>query len=94
LPSVDGTLLEIFQYKNTCDRPTPLVNQPGYGHISFEVEDTHATYDAVIKAGGASLGEVRNFGTTEAPSFDVQLKKADVRVQLTRDREVQAANYI
>ena len=80
LPGVDGTFLEIFQYKNIHDRPTPLVNQPGYGHISFEVEDIHATYDSVIKAGGASLGEVRNFGTTEAPSFYVYARDPEGNV--------------
>ena len=80
LPGVDGPFLEIFQYKNTHDRPTPPVNQPGYGHISFEVEDIHAMYDAIIEAGGASLGEVANFGTAEAPSFYVYARDPEGNV--------------
>lgn len=80
LPGVDGTFLEIFQYKNTHDRPTPLVNQPGYGHISFEVEDIQATYDAAINAGGAPLGEVKNFGTEEAPLFYVYVRDPEGNV--------------
>ena len=80
LPGVESTFLEIFQYKNIHDRPNPLVNQPGYGHISFEVEDIHATYDAIIKAGGWSLGEVRNFGTEEAPAFYVYARDPEGNV--------------
>jgi len=80
LPGVDGTFLEIFQYKNTHDCPTPPVNQPGYGHISFEVEDIRAAYDAIIEAGGVSLGEIRNFGTEEAPSFYVYARDPEGNV--------------
>ena len=80
LPGVDGPFLEIFQYKNTYDRPTPPVNQPGYGHISFEVEDIHATFDAVIKAGGTSLGEITDFGTAEAPFLYVYVRDPEGNV--------------
>ena len=74
LPGVDGPFLEIFQYKNFQDRPTPSVNQPGYGHISFEVEDIHATFDTVIEAGGTPLGKITDLGTAEAPILCVYVR--------------------
>ena len=80
LPGVDGPFLEIFEYKNVHDRPTPEVNQPGYGHISFEVEDIQATFDAVIEAGGASLGEITDFGTAEAPFLFVYVRDPEGNV--------------
>lgn len=74
LPGVDGVILEIFQYRNFQDRPTPAVNQPGYGHISFEVEDINATFDAVIEAGGTPLGQITNLGTSDAPVLCVYVR--------------------
>ncbi|MBT4626416.1 MAG: VOC family protein [Rhodospirillales bacterium] len=74
LPGVDAPFLEIFQYKDFHDRPTPEVNQPGYGHISFEVEDIRATCAAVIEAGGMSLGEITDVGTPEAPFVYVYVR--------------------
>ncbi len=80
LPGVDGPFLEIFEYKKAHDRPTPPVNQPGYGHISFEVEDIHATLEAVIEAGGTPLGEVTDFGTAEAPFLYVYVRDPEGNV--------------
>jgi len=80
LPGVDGPFLEIFQYKNMQDRPTPSVNQPGYGHISFEVDDIHATFDAVIKSGGTPLGQITNLGTEEAPILCVYVRDPEGNV--------------
>ncbi len=74
LPGFDGPYLEIFEYKTAHDRPIPPVNQPGYGHISFEVEDIHATLDVVIEAGGMPLGEITDFGTAEAPFLYVYVR--------------------
>ena len=80
LPGIDGPFLEIFEYKDTDDRPTPPVNQPGYGHISFEVEDIHATYDAVIAAGGTPLGKITDFGSPEAPFLYVYVRDPEGNV--------------
>ena len=80
LPGVDGAFLEIFQYKNIHDRPTPPVNQTGYGHISFEVEDIHATFNAVIEAGGTPLSEITDFGTAEAPYVYVYVRDPEGNV--------------
>jgi len=74
LPGVDGPFLEIHQYKNLQDRPMPPVNQSGYRHISFEVEDIRATFDAVIGAGGSPLGEITELGTSDAPCLCVYVR--------------------
>lgn len=80
LPGVDGLFLEIFQYKNIQDRPTPPVNQPGYGHISFEVEDIHATFDTIIEAGGTALGKIADLGTAQAPVLCVYVRDPEGNV--------------
>jgi catechol 2,3-dioxygenase-like lactoylglutathione lyase family enzyme len=80
LPGVDGPFLEIFQYKNIQDRPTPSVNQPGYGHISFEVENIHAAFDAVIEAGGTALGKITDLGTAETPILCVYVRDPEGNV--------------
>lgn len=54
----DGPTLEIFQYSATIERPSPAANQPGFGHIAFEVEDVKRTLDAVVVAGGRRVGEI------------------------------------
>lgn len=80
LPGVEGPFLEILQYKNIQDRPTPPVNQPGYGHMSFEVEDIRATFDAVVEAGGTPLGKITNLGTAETPILCVYVRDPEGNV--------------
>ncbi len=80
LPGANGPFLEIFQFKTIEDRPTPPVNQPGYGHICFEVDDIHATVAAVIEAGGSSLGQITKLGTAEAPVLCVYVRDPEGNV--------------
>jgi catechol 2,3-dioxygenase-like lactoylglutathione lyase family enzyme len=80
LPGADGPFLEIFQYKTFQDRPTPPVNQPGFGHISFAVDDINSTVDAVIGAGGSALGEITDLGTAEAPVLCVYVRDPEGNV--------------
>ena len=54
----DGPTLEVFQYSQNAEAPTPPANRVGFGHIAFEVDDVSATRDAVIAAGGAAVGTV------------------------------------
>ena len=63
LPGVggDGPFLEIFQYTEMYERPTPSVNQPGFGHIGFEVSDVEETLNTVLAAGGTRQGEIAAF---------------------------------
>jgi predicted enzyme related to lactoylglutathione lyase len=54
----DGPTLEIFQYNRQAKRPTTAINRPGFTHIAFAVDDVKAARDAVIAAGGRTVGEV------------------------------------
>lgn len=80
LPGIDGLFLEILQYRKILDRPVPSVNQPGYGHMAFEVEDIHATLDAVVEAGGMLLGEITDLGTAQAPVSCVYVRDPEGNV--------------
>jgi predicted enzyme related to lactoylglutathione lyase len=54
----DGPTLEIFSYDEMKSGPAPIVNEPGFGHIAFQVDDVSAAVDAVKAAGGGMVGEV------------------------------------
>ena len=54
----DGPTLEIFQYNRQEERPETAINRPGFAHIAFAVDDVEAARDAVIAAGGGSVGEI------------------------------------
>jgi predicted enzyme related to lactoylglutathione lyase len=54
----EGPTLEIFNYNILKDRPDVAVNRPGFGHIAFVVDDVPSAREAVIAAGGGSVGEV------------------------------------
>ncbi len=52
-----GPTLEIFEL--TPDFETSrAVQRRGYGHIAFEVPDVQSAQQAVIAAGGSSIGEI------------------------------------
>ena len=53
-----GPTLEIYQYRRHEERPKTAANRPGFGHIAFAVDDVKAMREAVIAAGGGTLGEV------------------------------------
>jgi predicted enzyme related to lactoylglutathione lyase len=53
-----GPTLEIFNYNSLEDKPATAVNRPGFGHIAFAVDDVRAAREAVLAAGGRSVGEV------------------------------------
>lgn len=74
LPDGEGPFLEILEYKNTHDRPQPRVNEPGFGHLSFEVKSIKATLTEVMKAGGKPLGEVTDFGAVNRPYLIVYVR--------------------
>lgn len=54
----DGPTLEIYAYDTLEPGPAGNVNRPGWGHVAFVVSDVTAALDAVIAAGGGSLGDV------------------------------------
>jgi catechol 2,3-dioxygenase-like lactoylglutathione lyase family enzyme len=60
-----GPTLEIFNYRDLLDRGTTGVNRPGYGHIAFSVGDVPSAREAVLRAGGGSVGEVVTLQTAD-----------------------------
>ena len=58
----DGPTLEIFSYDDMPGKQLPMPNDPGFAHIAFAVDDVEAALEAVISAGGSSVGEI---ATTE-----------------------------
>jgi catechol 2,3-dioxygenase-like lactoylglutathione lyase family enzyme len=53
-----GPTLEIFQYNEQLEPRETAVNRPGFGHIAFAVDDVAAARDAVLAAGGGTVGEL------------------------------------
>lgn len=60
----EGPTLEIFEYSRQTERPPVAVNQPGFAHIAFHVDDVAAARQAVLQGGGKDLGEIH---TMEVP---------------------------
>ena len=54
----DGPTLEIYSYGQMEEKPTPLANRKGFGHIAFEVEDVPTILQKVIQHGGSKQGEI------------------------------------
>ena len=53
-----GPTLEVIRYNRQKDRSTTAANRPGFGHIAFAVDDVKAARDAVLAAGGESVGDL------------------------------------
>jgi predicted enzyme related to lactoylglutathione lyase len=54
----DGPTLEVYTYEDQPEAMPPVANRPGWGHIAFAVDDVSGARDAVLDAGGRSVGEV------------------------------------
>jgi catechol 2,3-dioxygenase-like lactoylglutathione lyase family enzyme len=63
-----GPTLEIFEYGQHADSGPAAVNRPGFAHIAFAVDDIRAARDAVLSAGGGSVGDVVTLFITETRS--------------------------
>ncbi|NVD38838.1 VOC family protein [Ensifer sp. HO-A22] len=66
-PGIESPFLEIHEHKFTHDRAQPRVNEPGFGHLSFQMEDISVVIEEIIQAGGAQIGEITDFGTPDRP---------------------------
>lgn len=66
-PELDSPFLEIHEHKVTFDREQPRVNEPGFGHLSFQTPDIGSMLSEITRAGGAQIGEITDFGTAEKP---------------------------
>ncbi|MFO0612286.1 MAG: VOC family protein [Polyangiaceae bacterium] len=53
-----GPTLEVFSYDDAVDAPHVAVNQRGFGHVAFEVDDVCAAREEVLREGGEAVGEV------------------------------------
>ncbi len=52
-----GPTLEIFGYGQMVAGTKPVVNESGFGHIAFLVEDVETALRAVLEAGGGTIGK-------------------------------------
>ena len=66
-PEIDVPFLEIHEHSITHDRNLQRVNEPGFGHLSFQMADIGIVLSAIIRAGGAQIGEITDFGTANKP---------------------------
>lgn len=64
-PGLEHPFLEIHEHSVTHHRNHPRVNEPGYGHLAFQVEDINSTLSSIIEAGGCQIGQITDFGTPE-----------------------------
>ena len=60
-----GPTLEIYQYEPQLEPLPQAVNRPGFGHIAFAVDDVPQARQAVLDAGGRSVGEVVTLQTSD-----------------------------
>lgn len=80
LPGSEGVFLEILEYSESPHRDRPAINAPGYGHLSFVVEDLAATIAAMLEAGGQAQGEIADFGSAEAPFLIIYMRDPEGNV--------------
>ncbi|QCL96091.1 VOC family protein [Agrobacterium tumefaciens] len=66
-PELEWPFLEIHEHRVHLHRDQPRVNEPGFGHLAFQVEDISDTLSNIIEAGGAQIGKITDFGTPEMP---------------------------
>jgi predicted enzyme related to lactoylglutathione lyase len=54
----NGPTLEIFQYNTEKEGDSPAINRPGLAHLAFAVDDVPTALEAVLTAGGSTVGEL------------------------------------
>jgi len=59
LPGFDeGPTLEIFQYNPEKLNENNSINQIGFGHIAFHVDDVESILNKILRNGGSKLGSI------------------------------------
>ena len=61
----DGPTLEIYTYHHVAAAPPVAANRTGWGHIAFAVDDVAQARQAVLNAGGGTVGEVVTLQTAD-----------------------------
>lgn len=54
----DHPTLEIFSYDEMVDGEKRIINQCGFAHLAFEVDNVEETLKKVLEAGGGQYGEL------------------------------------
>ena len=54
----EGPTLEIFAYEQQTARLETAINRPGFAHIAFAVDDVETARQAILAAGGSTLGDI------------------------------------
>jgi catechol 2,3-dioxygenase-like lactoylglutathione lyase family enzyme len=53
-----GPTLEIFTYRQLQDRPQPVPNRIGFGHLAFQVPDVAEALASILEEGGSARGTI------------------------------------
>ena len=61
----DGPTLEIYTYGTNVAGSEPQANRTGFGHIAFAVDDVAAAREAVVDAGGGTVGDIVTLETAD-----------------------------
>lgn len=61
----EGPTLEIFQYGTTMGGPPGAANRVGFAHVAFAVDSVAEARDAILRHGGAPVGEVVTLTTSD-----------------------------
>ncbi|MBS1707919.1 MAG: VOC family protein [Armatimonadetes bacterium] len=61
----DGPTLEIYSYADPVVPESKAVNQLGYGHVAFEVENVHTLRTHLLTDGCGPVGEVVTLRTAD-----------------------------
>ena len=54
----NGPTLEIYNFEELEPRPSRTINQPGFAHIAFAVDDVAEAREEVLREGGSAVGEI------------------------------------
>ena len=60
-----GPTLELFTYAPIVGAPQPQVNEPGLGHLAFQVASVEAAREEFLREGGSAQGEVVTLRTAD-----------------------------
>lgn len=66
----DRPFLEILQFNTPPEPKLTAVNTPGFGHLSFQVDDILSTLKSVLAHGGSQIGELT---TLKAGNRDIKI---------------------
>ncbi|WP_150526623.1 VOC family protein [Roseibium sediminis] len=66
----DRPFLEILEFDTQPEPKLTAVNTPGFGHLSFQVDDIASTLESILANGGSQIGELT---TLKAGDTDIKI---------------------